>query len=407
MAEEVTITSLGAQGDGVTEDGLYVAHTLPGERVRIDRTGDRGRLIEILERSPDRAEAPCPHVADCGGCSVQHASDTVVATWKTGLIRDALASRGIHDVPIEPVITSPPASRRRITVAARRGKKGVQIGFHAPGSDRIVPISACNVARPELIDALGPLTELVPLAASRKGEVRITLTLTEGGVDAAISNAKEIDGPGRALLAGAANRASVARLTWNGETVVTRVPPLVTIGPAKVEIPAGGFLQATVEGQEALIAAVERAVGKAGKVVDLYAGCGTFTLPLAARSDVLAVEGDRDALAALHRAWRQTEGLHRVETERRDLTHRPMQPLDLKGVDALVIDPPRAGARVQAEILAKTDIPVIVSVSCNPATFARDARVLVDGGYGLDWIQPVDQFRWASHIELAARFSRG
>lgn len=410
MAEEVTIATLGAQADGVTEEGLYVAQALPGERVRVDRLGGpmdaRARLIEVIRPVPERVEPACPHFTECGGCAIQHGSDALVATWKTDLIRKSLAARGIEGVQIYPIRTSPPASRRRITVTARRTKKTIQIGFHAPGSDRIVPVSACIVARPELIDTLPHLVELVPLAASRTSEIRITLTLTEGGVDVAVFDAKEIDGPGRALLAGAANRASVARLSWNGEVVITRMPPLVAMGRAKVELPPGGFLQATEEGEAALVSSVRQAVGPALRIADLYAGSGTFTLPLASHADITAIEADPEAVAALDKAWRQAEGLHRVGASRRDLSHRPVLPAELKRIEAVVIDPPRAGARVQSEHLAKSQVPVIAAVSCNPATFARDARILIDGGYRLDWVQPVDQFRWAAHVELAARFSR-
>ncbi|MEL6476994.1 MAG: class I SAM-dependent RNA methyltransferase [Pseudomonadota bacterium] len=406
MTEEVTIATVGAQGDGVSADGLYVPHALPGEQVRVDRLGDRARLLEVIHPSPERVDPLCPHFTACGGCAMQHASDGLVARWKSQLIRDALAARGIEDVEMLPVRVSPPASRRRITVTARRGKKGVQIGFHAPGSDRIVPVSACVVARPELIDVLPHLAELVPMAASRRGEIRMTLTWTEGGVDAAIENAKPIDGPERALLAGAANRSGVARLCWNGEVVVTRVPPVVQMGRAKVDLPPGAFLQATEEGEAALVSAVRQAVGPALRIADLFAGVGTFTLPLAAHADVIAAESDQEAVDALDRAWRAVGGLHRVTAARRDLNHRPMLAQELREVEAVVIDPPRAGARKQTEAIAASEVPIVAAVSCNPATFARDARSLLDGGFTLEWVQPVDQFRWAAHVELVARFVR-
>ncbi|MEM8697853.1 MAG: class I SAM-dependent RNA methyltransferase [Pseudomonadota bacterium] len=406
MTEEVTIATLGAQGDGVTADGLYVPHTLPGERVRVERQGDRARLHEVLEPSPDRVDPACPHVMACGGCAVQHGSDGFVATWKRRLIADALAARGIEGAKILPVQVSPPASRRRITATARRGKKGVQIGFHAAGSDRIVPVSACVVARPELIDMLPHLDGLVQMAASRKSEIRLTLTWTEGGVDVAVAQAKEIGGPERALLARIANRAGIGRLSWNGEVVVTRLPALVRMGRASVELPPGGFLQATGQGEAALVSAVRQAVGPALRVADLFAGVGTFSLPLAAHAEVLAVEGEAGAVTALDRAWRAAGGLRRLNVARRDLNHRPMLAGELAGFEAVVIDPPRAGARAQTAQIAASAIPVVAAVSCNPATFARDARLLIDGGYRIDWIQPVDQFRWAAHIELVARFSR-
>lgn len=406
MTEQVTIASLGARGDGVTAQGLFVAYALPGEEVSVEPMGDRARLVEVESPAVTRIQPACPHFTECGGCVIQHASDRLVAQWKTGIIRAALAARGIEGVEIRRMITSPPAARRRITVTARRTKKTIQIGFHAPNSERIVPISACVVARPELVDMLPRLEELVAIAASRKGEVRLALTLTDGGVDLAISEAKEIDGPGRALLAGAANRAALARLSWNGDVALERTPATVRMGSAVVHLPPGAFLQATAEGEAALVAAVSEAVGDARRIVDLYAGVGTFALPLAERAEVTAFEGDHGAVAALDRAWRDAPAIPAVAAARRNLVQRPLLPAELTHVEAVVIDPPRAGARMQFEYLAKASVPRIASVSCNPATFARDARILIEGGYRLDWIQPVDQFRWAAHIELAAQFSR-
>ncbi|MBY8974720.1 class I SAM-dependent RNA methyltransferase [Rhodobacteraceae bacterium NNCM2] len=407
MAEEVTIATLGARGDGVTAEGLYVPYALPGERVSVEPMGDRARLLSVIEKAVTRVEPSCPHFMTCGGCAVQHASDRLVADWKTGIIRTALAARGIEGVRMRPMVTSPPASRRRVTATARRTKKTVQIGFHAPNSDRIVEISACVVARPELIDILPLLEELVTIAASRKGEVRLALTMTDGGVDLAISDAKEVDGPGRALLAGAANRAGLARLSWNGEVAVERMAPTIHMGPARVTLPPGGFLQATEDGEAALVAAVREAVGGAKRIADLYAGSGTFTLPLAEKAEVLAFESDYGAVDALDRAWRDCTEIPAVTATRRDLVKRPLLPAEFRNIDAIVIDPPRAGARVQFDNIAKTEVPRIASISCNPATFARDARILIDAGYHLDWVQPVDQFRWAAHVELAAQFSRG
>jgi 23S rRNA (uracil1939-C5)-methyltransferase len=407
MADAVEIESLGAQGDGVAEAGmLYVPYTLPGERVRVVRHGDRGRVEAVLTPSPERVQPVCPHFGICGGCALQHASERFTALWKRDMIAVALGARGITDVAIRPTVTSAPETRRRITVAARRTRKGVLIGFHAPAATDIVPIETCAVAEPSLIAALPRLEEVAGLAASRKGEVRLTLTLTNGGIDVAVTGAKVIDGPAQALLAGVAARAGIARLGWNGEAVATMRVPEVTMGRARVVPPPGGFLQPTRDGEAALVEAVGEAVGSAGRIADLFAGSGTFALPLAEQAEVHAVEGEDDALAALDAAWRATPGLKRVRCERRDLTHRPLLPDELKGVEAVVIDPPRAGARAQAEQLARGEVPRIAAVSCNPATFARDARILIDGGYRLDWVQPVDQFRWSAHVELVAAFRR-
>lgn len=407
MTDVVDIESLGAQGDGVAEGGaLYVPYTLPGERVRVVRHGDRARAEAILTASAERIKPVCPHFGACGGCALQHASERFTAAWKHDLIAATLAARGISDTIVRPTFTSAPGSRRRITVAGRRNRKGMLIGFHAPGANDIVPIESCAVAEPLLIAALPRLEELVGLAASRKGEARLTLTLTNGGIDVAVTDAKPVTGPAQALLAGVAARAGIARLGWNGEAVATMRTPSVTMGRARVVPPPGGFLQPTRDGEAALVAAVSEAVAGAGRIADLFCGSGTFTLPLAEQAEVHAVDGVAEALAALDAAWRATPGLKLVRCERRDLAHRPLLPAELKSVEAVVIDPPRAGARNQAEQLARSRVPRVAAVSCNPATFARDARILIDGGYRLEWVQPIDQFRWSPHLELVAAFRR-
>ncbi len=407
MADEVEIESLGAQGDGVAEGGtLFVPFTLPGERVRVVRHGERGRAEAILRKSPNRTQPVCPHFGTCGGCALQHAGERFTALWKRDLIVTALAARGISDIAVMPTITSPAESRRRITLAATRTRKGIVIGFHGRADAAIKPVETCAVAEPALVAAIPKLEELVATAASRKGEVKITLTLTNGGVDAAVTGAKTLEGPKKALLAGVAARAGLARLGWNGEEVASMGEPVVTMGRARVKPPPGGFLQPTRDGEAALLEAVREAVGGAGRIADLYCGSGTFTLPLAEQAEILAFEGDGAAVAALDAAWRAAPGLKRVVAERRDLNHRPLLAPEFKGIDAVVIDPPRAGARNQVEQLADAPVSRIAFVSCNPATFARDARTLIDGGYRLDWVQPVDQFRWSPHVELAAGFTR-
>lgn len=402
----VRITRLGAQGDGVAEDGTYVPFALPGETVRLRRLGGRGWPERVLEAAPARTTPPCPHFMRCGGCAMQHASDALVAGWKRDVLAATLAARGIEGIEIREMVTAPAGARRRIAVAARRGKKGVQIGFHARGETEIVPIEACTVAHPDLVAVLPRLEELAVKGASRRHPMRITLTCSRAGIDAAVSEAKELDAPGMALLAGAAARAGLARLSWNGAVAVTRSPPVQIFGRARVVPPPGAFLQPTAEGEAALAAAVADAVDDAGRVADLFAGSGTFALRLAERAEVRAVEGGQAALDSLAAGWRACPGLHGIETERRDLFNRPLRPVEMTGLDALVMDPPRAGARAQAERLAEGGPARVASVSCNPATFARDARILIDGGYALDWVQPVDQFRWSPHLELVGAFSR-
>ncbi|MFK7945357.1 MAG: class I SAM-dependent RNA methyltransferase [Paracoccaceae bacterium] len=406
MVEMLTIESLGAQGDGVTADGVFVPGTLPGELVRANLQGHRADLVAIIDAAPDRQPAACPHFDTCGGCSLQHASDGLLGVWKQDLVRKALAARGISGVDIRTVLSSPPRSRRRVTFAGKRTKKGTLVGFHAAGSDAVIPVSSCTVATAGIMTVVPRLARVVEAGASRKGALRISVTETEAGLDVSIDGGKPVEGGLYGELVAFAATADLARLSWDGETVVTRRPPIIAIGPAEVVPPPGGFLQATEAGQAALIAAAKEATSGARRIADLFAGSGTLTLPLAQSAEIHAVESDAAALEALDIAWRQTAGLRRVGTETRDLYRRPLLPAEFGPFDAVVLDPPRQGARAQCEHLAKADIKQIAAASCNPATFARDARMLLDGGFRLDWIQPIDQFLWSPHVELMAAFSR-
>ena len=405
MSETVEIVELAAQGDGVTADGVFVPLTLPGETVEILRTGDRGTLRKVAIPSAERATPQCPHFGTCGGCALQHASDGFTAAWKRDLIVRALAQRGIDGVEIAETVTSPPASRRRATFGVRRTRKGTLAGFHAPGSEDLVEITSCVVIRPAILAALPILGALATIGASRKGTLRATVTETDVGLDIAISGGKPIEGPLYGQLVAASAKADLARLSWDGEAVVTRRPPTVTLG-APVQLPPGAFLQATAEGEAVLTEAVTAILSDARRIVDLFAGAGTFTLPLARLADVTAVESDEEAVDALDRAWRRAEGTRQVAAIARDLFRRPLLSAELDRFDGAVIDPPRQGARAQVEHLANSHIATLAMVSCNPATFARDARTLIDGGYRLGGITPVDQFRWSAHVELVARFER-
>lgn len=401
---KLNVGRLGHHGDGIAEGPVYVPMTLPGEVVEAEVTGDRATDVSIVTPSPDRVRPVCRHYKACGGCAVQHASDPFVAAWKAGQVRAALAAQGI-DLPDMPVQTSPPASRRRATLSGRRTKTGAIVGFHGRASGVLTEIPDCRLLRPELIAALPSLAEITRLAASRKAELSLAVTLTETGIDLAIDNAKPFDPVQHSGPLTAAG--DFARITWNGETVAEARVPMVRLGPALVPLPPGGFLQATEHGQAALTQAVLDNIGPARRVIDLFSGLGTFTLPLARTAEVHAVESDAAMLAALDQGWRNAQGLHRVTTERRDLFRRPLEADELKSYDAAVIDPPRAGAEAQTERLAQAGIPIIAAVSCNPQTFARDARILTDAGYLIDRVTVVDQFRWSTHVELAARFSKG
>ncbi len=403
----ITIERLGHLGDGLADRGaIRVPLTLPGEVVE-GTPGADGRVADarIVTPSPDRVRGPCPHYRACGGCALQHASDSFVAAWKTDVVRTALAAQGL-DAPFRPVLTSPPRSRRRAVLSGRRTKAGTLVGLHARASDTIVEIPGCLLLDPALMAVVPALREVVALGASRSGELAMTVTLTDGGIDLSVAGGKPMDADLFAGLAALAERAELARLSWRGEVVVTRRPPVQRFGSARVLPPAGAFLQATRQGEAALLAAVVEAVGDARRIVDLFSGSGTFSLPLAVRVDVLAVEGEGAMTAALLAGARQTPGLHQVTAETRDLFRRPLLPDELARFDAVVIDPPRAGCEAQAREIAASGVAVVAAVSCNPVTFARDAKILCDAGFGLDWVQVVDQFRWSPHVELVARFSR-
>ncbi len=398
------ITRLGQQGDGIADGPIYAPLTLPGEVVTGTLDGNRLTDIRIETPSPDRVSAPCRHFRSCGGCQLQHASDDFVAGWKTDVVATALGAHGI-EAEFLPIHTSPPQSRRRATFAARRTKKGAMAGFHAKGSDVVVEIPDCHLLHPDLMAALPVAQALALIGASRKNGISVAATLSQNGLDIAVSGGKPLDGPLRIELAHLSERHDLARLAWEDEVIATRRAPEQVFGPARVQPPSGSFLQATAAGQAALLAEVARITEGAKKIVDLFAGCGTFSLPLAATAEVHAVEGDDAMIGALDAAWRKTSGLKPLTHEVRDLFRQPLLPDELARFDAAVIDPPRAGAQAQVAEICQTGIPRIAYVSCNPTSFARDAAALIAAGYRLGPVRVVDQFRWSTHVELVAEFS--
>ncbi len=403
-----TIERLGHQGDGIASGPLFAPRTLPGEIVTGVVQGQSLTDIRIEQPSEHRVQAPCRHYKSCGGCQLQHVSDDFVAQWKTDIVRNALLSRGL-ETEFKPILTSPAHSRRRATIAVKRTKKGAMAGFHGRASDVITEIPDCHLLAPDLMAALPMAEDLAIIGASRKAPLSVTVTTSEVGLDVLVRNGKPLDGPLRIQLAQAVERHKLARLTWDDEPLGMEQLPTQRFGVARVCPPPGAFLQATPEGEAALVSAVRDAVGGARRIVDLFAGAGTFSLPLATGAEVHAVEGEREMMQALEQGWRKAQGLKKVTTETRDLFRNPLLVEDLRKFgqvyDAVVIDPPRAGAEAQVQELAKAKLPTISYVSCNPITFARDAEVLVSAGYRLNWVQVVDQFRWSSHTELAASLS--
>jgi 23S rRNA (uracil1939-C5)-methyltransferase len=422
---EVRIDSLGAQGDGIgLVDGrpVFVPFAAAGDLVEVEIAGIKGeglagRLISVREAGPGRTMPPCRHFADCGGCAVQHLDSSAYAAWKAALLPAALARRGFDGVPIRPMILVAPGTRRRAQLAAQRRGRRVLLGFHGRAAHRVVDLAECLILLPALTAMLEPLRAALAMALPDGAGAELLLVQTDTGPDLLVTAAAEPTLDARQVLAALAEAQDFARISWlrvggeEPEPIALRRAPVVRFDGVAVTPPPGPFLQPSVEGEVALRTAVRQALGEVAapgrRIADLYAGCGTFSLPLAAAgARVHAVDGAGPAIAALSAAARGGGLGPLVTTERRDLDARPLREAEFQSFDAVVFDPPRAGAKAQAAILARSEMRTVVAVSCNPATFARDARALVDGGYRLKWIQPVDQFPWTGHLELVAAFRR-
>ena len=401
-----TVERLGRKGDGVAISGdrrALASLVLPGEVIEGDEADGRIRDAKIVTPSGQRVRPACGHYRACGGCSLMHGSEDFLRDWKLGVVEQALRAQGLA-APVTGIHVSPPRSRRRAVLSGRRTKKGALVGFHARASAVITDIADCQVLRPAIQDALPFLRRLVVAGGSRTGEMSLAVTETPAGLDVAVTGGKPMDSQLFQSLAALADEGDLARLSW-GDRTITRRPPALVMGRARVVPPPGAFLQATPEGEAALIAAVRDITRGAGRVLDLFAGCGTFTLPLAEQAEIHAVEGLAAPLAALDAAARQTAGLRRITTETRDLARRPLLPDELRH-DAIVIDPPRAGAEAQAREIARAQVARPAWVSCDPVTFARDARILAEGGLDIVRLFIVDQFRWSPHVETVAEIRR-
>jgi 23S rRNA (uracil1939-C5)-methyltransferase len=391
------IIRIAARGDGVTADGRYAALAAPGDFLRADGRIDAG---------PHRAEPACRHFPKCGGCQLQHLDDRAYARYLTDRISGALAGQDLAVPEIRVPHLSPPQSRRRAALRAERRGKQILIGFNEGGSHRIVDQRECPILRPELAALISPLRNLLPMLIRDKRAADIRITLSDQGIDMMLSGVEAEGLEAAEALTDFAKTHGLARLSLDeGYGPSTRWEPdqvTVTFGGLPVPLPEGAFLQATFEGEAALIAATAEAIGPARQIVDLFAGLGTLSLPQMA--SVHAVEGARDVILSLQSAANRAK--RDVTSEHRDLFRRPLTTAELARFDGAIIDPPRAGAQEQIAALAASNMSRIAYVSCNPATFARDAKQLIAGGYTLDWIQPVGQFRWSTHIELAAAFTK-
>lgn len=406
QAAEIEVEFLGAQGDGTARapDGalLHIPLTAPGDRIRLDSAG---AVAEILPLSPLRREPPCPQFGRCGGCSTQHVQDEAIALWKADLVRRALGQRGI-EAEILPTITVPAASRRRAAFSLFRTREETTLGFAARGSHEVIDAAECKILAPALKAALPALRRLAEAGIARQKLARITATASEAGLDLSVEGGKPLDLGLRQSLALEAEKLDFARLVWGGEPVALRRPPTQNFGGVLAAPPPGGFLQAAAEGEAALVGFVKTALKGTKKIADLFAGTGALSFPLARAASVAAFEGEAAAAEAGAAAARKAQGLKATSFTKRDLFNRPLSAKELAAFDGLVVDPPRAGAQAQSEQIARSKTARVAMVTCNPATFARDARILIDGGYRLEAVQPVDQFRWSAHVEAAALFRR-
>lgn len=398
------ITAMGRRGEGLGQrDGraVYVPGTLPGEHVTAAGDGERLALVAVSAPSPERVQPFCKHYGRCGGCQLQHWQEQPYRAWKASLVADALQGRGLTSA-VPDCIDAHGEGRRRVSLHVRRNEKIVTAGFMEARSHSLLDIDRCPILEP----ALAPVFDIGRALGTRLGDCDVAVSATLSGLDVSVRAVRKLLEHEHANLAGFVSALKLARLSVNGEVIATAVPPRLRLGKAEVALPPGGFLQATLLGEETLARLVVEGVGKAKHVADLFCGIGPFAFRLAERAKVDAFDNDRAAIAALAAAAKVTSGLKPVTSEVRDLFRAPLVPNEMKHIDAAVFDPPRAGAEAQARQLARSGVKTVVAVSCDAGTFARDAAILVEGGYRLTKVTAVDQFKWSSHVEVVAVFTR-
>lgn len=408
---ELTIDAVGGEGDGLAAGPAFVPFTLPGERVLAAGQGERRELFQVLEPSPARVEPVCPHFGTCGGCALQHWAHAPYLAWKGERLATTLARQQI-ETEILPSFAADPQTRRRVALHARRGsREAARLGYKARKSWDLVDIAVCPISDPAIQAAIPALKRLAaPLFEHPKSAPTLHVTLTPSGLDVDISGVERKSGglsaDARVQLAARAAEADFARVTLDGEVAYQARLPQVRLGPAVVALPPGAFLQATPQAEAAMAAFVAAEAAGATRIADLYCGVGTFTFRLAEIAQVHAADFAPDAIRALAGALATAPGLHGVTAEARDLVRRPVLAEELRKTDVAVFDPPRAGAAEQTAELARSGVARVIGVSCNPATFARDARTLINAGFRLERVLPVDQFLWSPHIELVGVFTR-
>jgi 23S rRNA (uracil1939-C5)-methyltransferase len=404
VEEVFEVVRLGARGDGIAEAAegpRYLPFALPGERVRLDGAG----VPELLSApSPERRAPRCRHFGVCGGCVAQHMGERLYADWKRGIVEDALRKRGLHP-ELAPLRTIAAASRRRAVMTGRCLEAGSLLGYHPRKADAVFEVLECPVLVPQIVACLPALRAMV--AATGQGEVRLTVLATPVGLDVAVASSRALDAKLAVRLAQiAAAEPRLARITLDGETISQRKPPALTFAGVEVCPPPGAFVQAVAEAESAMVEEVAAATAKVRRAADLFCGVGTLSFHLARGAAVAAFDSDAAAVEALRLAARHAKGLKPIEAKVRDLMREPLSARELDGFDAVVFDPPRAGAMAQAGALARSRVPIVVAVSCNPGTFARDLRILLDGGYRLQRVVPIDQFLFSAHVEAVAYLRR-
>ncbi len=408
---EAVIERVGFQGDGLTHDGVAVPLSLPGERVRLRRGKERAELVEVLEASPQRVTPPCRHFSTCGGCALQHWDMVAYSAWKQEIVAAQLKRAGL-ETEVAPIMTTPPGSRRRVGLHARKAGKTVEIGYKMRRSWTLVPIHECPIAEPAIVQALPLLRALAePLFEHPKSAPILHVTASLTGLDIDISGVERsrsggLSADARMRIAMTAGEGDFARVTLSEDILYEARKARVAFGKAQVNLPVASFLQASAKSEADMVACVKAGVAGAKSVADLFCGAGTFTFPLAETAVVRAADGAVSAIAALKGAIAGAPGLKTIAPEARDLFRRPLLAEEMKGLDAVVFDPPRAGAEAQSAEIARSGVARAVGASCNVQTFVRDARILVDAGFRLERVTPIDQFLWSSHVELVGVFSR-
>ncbi|MEM5502178.1 RNA methyltransferase [Ahrensia kielensis] len=410
VSQTLEVKSLGALGDGIAANGVFVPGALPGDVVEANVEKGRASVRTWQIKSDLHVTPVCKHFGDCGGCKMQHLDMAAYSAWKASLVSDALSQEGIH-IDLQPMVTCEPNSRRRAVFSVVVKDEGVDVGFQRAGSNHVVAIEECHVITERLAGATQTIGQLAKTFQPRGKTASFTVLDTRTGFDVSVSGDYKLKDNDRRAISAFAVKTKLARVTVNGETIIENNRPMLSLSGFDVAPPAGGFVQAVQTIEDVMVQLVCDHLSKCKRIADIFSGSGTFTLPLARIGSVVAAEGEAAALNALDRAWREAagKGLKPLKTEKRDLHHRPFmaKELELMKTQGAVFDPPRAGAEMQAKELAKSKVKRIAAVSCNPTTLARDLRILIDGGYTLQSVTPLDQFLWSPHVEAVALLVRG